>query len=92
MSSSLPASLFVISLIISSISLEFNEDWDINSFGKLFDFNERTSSTGTAGESGTGFGLPLCYDIIKAHGGEIKVESEVNIGTEFNITIPIQKS
>jgi signal transduction histidine kinase len=30
----------------------------------------------------------LSYDIVKAHGGEIKVESTVNEGTEFIIQIP----
>ena len=34
---------------------------------------------------GTGLGLSLSYDIIKAHGGEIKVESKKGEGTEFKI-------
>ncbi len=29
------------------------------------------------------------YDIMKAHGGEIKVHSEDNNGTEFSIQLPI---
>jgi signal transduction histidine kinase len=36
---------------------------------------------------GTGLGLSLSYDIIKAHGGEIKVESTEGQGTEFKIVL-----
>jgi signal transduction histidine kinase len=39
--------------------------------------------------SGTGLGLSLSYDIIKAHGGELKVESEEGKGSEFIIHLPI---
>ena len=39
--------------------------------------------------SGTGLGLSLSYDTVKAHGGELKVESTENIGTEFIIQLPI---
>ena len=38
---------------------------------------------------GTGLGLSLSYDIIKAHGGEIKVESKENEGAEFIIQLPV---
>ena len=37
---------------------------------------------------GTGLGLSLAYDIIKAHGGEIKVESKENEGATFMIKLP----
>jgi signal transduction histidine kinase len=37
---------------------------------------------------GTGLGLSLSYDIIKAHGGEIRVESEEGKGTEFIVELP----
>ena len=37
---------------------------------------------------GTGLGLSLAYDIVKAHGDELKVESEEGKGTTFTITIP----
>ncbi|MEO7044508.1 MAG: ATP-binding protein [Ferruginibacter sp.] len=40
---------------------------------------------------GTGLGLSLSYDIIKAHGGEIKVESNENEGTTFTIILPLIK-
>jgi signal transduction histidine kinase len=38
---------------------------------------------------GTGLGLSLSFDIVKAHGGEIKVETEEGAGTEFIIQLPI---
>src|SRR5690348_13481560 len=38
--------------------------------------------------SGTGLGLSLSYDIIKAHGGEIKVETKEGEGSEFIIQLP----
>ncbi len=37
---------------------------------------------------GTGLGLSLSYDIIKAHGGEIKVETKEGEGAEFIILLP----
>jgi len=38
---------------------------------------------------GTGLGLAICYDIIDKHGGNITVESEVDKGTTFTITLPV---
>ncbi|MBA2561385.1 MAG: sensor histidine kinase [Chitinophagaceae bacterium] len=38
---------------------------------------------------GTGLGLSLSYDIIKAHGGELKVESNEGEGAEFVILLPV---
>ena len=44
-------------------------------------------TTKPAGQ-GTGLGLSLSYDIIKAHGGQIKIDSEENAGTEFILELP----
>ena len=43
----------------------------------------------TANRARTGIDLPLDCDIIKAYGGEIKVQSKEGEGTEFIIQIPI---
>jgi len=52
---------------------------------KIFQPFFTTKPTG----EGTGLGLSLSYDIIKAHGGEIKVESKQGEGTTLMIQIPL---
>jgi two-component system NtrC family sensor kinase len=52
---------------------------------KIFQPFFTTKPTG----QGTGLGLSLSYDIIKAHGGEIKVESKEEKGTIFIITLAV---
>ena len=38
---------------------------------------------------GTGLGMSISYEIIKKHGGDIQVASELGQGTTFSITLPI---
>jgi len=54
----------------------------------LFLYEEKTSTIGTSGEMGTGFGLPLTHDIIAAHKGRLDVESTPGVGTTFYIRLP----
>ena len=56
-----------------------------NIVDKIFQPFFTTKPTG----QGTGLGLSLAYDIIKAHGGEIKVESKEAEGSEFIISLPV---
>ncbi|MDH4184054.1 MAG: PAS domain S-box protein, partial [Nitrospinota bacterium] len=58
----------------------------------LFNPDVKTSTPGTAGEKGTGLGLPYCMEIIKAHGGAIKVESEKGSGTVFHVQLPASEA
>jgi signal transduction histidine kinase/ligand-binding sensor domain-containing protein len=52
---------------------------------KIFQPFFTTKPTG----QGTGLGLSLSYDIVKAHGGELKVETKEGVGSEFIITLPV---
>lgn len=42
----------------------------------------------TTKEQGTGLGLSICYGIVKAHNGELRVESQLNQGTVATIMLP----
>jgi two-component system, NtrC family, sensor kinase len=52
---------------------------------KIFQPFFTTKPTG----QGTGLGLSLSYDIVKAHGGELKVETKKGEGSEFFIELPV---
>jgi signal transduction histidine kinase len=43
----------------------------------------------TTKERGVGLGLPIAHRIIEAHGGQLKVESQVGVGTRVTVTLPI---
>ena len=57
---------------------------------RLFTKEEKVSTKGTDGEAGTGLGLPLAMEIIKAHGGNIMVESTPGRGSDFVVELPIK--
>jgi two-component system NtrC family sensor kinase len=52
---------------------------------KIFQPFFTTKPTG----QGTGLGLSLSYDIVKAHGGELKVETKESEGSEFVLQLPL---
>jgi len=56
-----------------------------NIVDKIFQPFFTTKPTG----EGTGLGLSLAHEIVKAHGGELKVETKEGEGTKFIIVIPI---
>ena len=55
---------------------------------KIFQPFFTTKPTG----QGTGLGLSLAYEIVKAHGGELMVETKEGEGTEFVIRLPWTKN
>ncbi|HEU4858641.1 MAG TPA: ATP-binding protein, partial [Chitinophagaceae bacterium] len=59
-----------------------------NVLDKVFQPFFTTKPTG----QGTGLGLSLSYDIVKAHGGELKVKTKEGEGSEFIIQLPTSKT
>jgi C4-dicarboxylate-specific signal transduction histidine kinase len=55
---------------------------------KIFDLFVTTKRSG----KGTGLGLAVCQEIVKAHGGTINIKSEVGTGTSVQIYLPIERS
>jgi signal transduction histidine kinase len=56
----------------------------------LFTSTEVESTPGTENEKGTGFGLKLCYELVKINNGIMTVESNEGEGTCFMITLPAE--
>ena len=52
---------------------------------KMFDPFFTTKGVG----QGTGLGLSITYGIVHSHGGDIQVRSEVGVGTEFIVILPV---
>lgn len=57
----------------------------------IFDKNSNYHTIGTGDERGTGLGLILCQEMLKMLGGKIWVESKVDEGSIFYITLPYAK-
>ncbi|MGN8225724.1 GAF domain-containing sensor histidine kinase [Gracilimonas sp. BCB1] len=54
----------------------------------LFTKNKKHQRMGTQGEISTGLGLPLVKQFVELHNGEVKVETDVGVGSTFYVTIP----
>ena len=61
----------------------------VDSMAHIFEMKEYgTLSQGTAGERGTGLGLPLCQDFSKLNGGTVGVTSKLGEGSTFWVSLP----
>jgi two-component system phosphate regulon sensor histidine kinase PhoR len=57
---------------------------------KVFEKFFRSSDPRVQNETGTGLGLSLATEVVRMHGGEITLESEINQGSTFTITVPVE--
>ena len=73
-------------MVLSSLALKIVVPEEIN---KIFDRFYRPVRSGGK-QDGFGLGLPICRGIIRAHGGEIWVKSEIGAGSKFSFSLPTE--
>jgi signal transduction histidine kinase len=73
-----------VSLIVEDNGIGMNEEVVKQIFTPFF-------TTKDVGQ-GTGLGLPVVHGIVTSHGGSIKVESNLNQGSRFEIQLPVMRS
>ena len=67
---------------VESYILDSGKGMDRESLARLFEPYRTTK------EGGNGLGLVICRRIVRAHGGEIDVESKPGAGTRFSVVLP----
>ena len=56
---------------------------------KVFEKFYRSADPRVQEQTGTGLGLALSQEVVRLHGGRITVESEINKGSTFSMTLPL---
>jgi len=58
---------------------------------RVFKLGQYSTTLGTANETGTGLGLVLCKELASLNKGTIRIESQIDIGSTFFVSIPIRE-
>ncbi|MBB6429248.1 PAS domain-containing sensor histidine kinase [Algisphaera agarilytica] len=74
-----------ITVSVTDTGIGINED----ELSKVFEKFYRAQDDRLQGIGGSGLGLALARDVIRLHGGDITVESELNKGSTFTLRLPI---
>lgn len=75
----------------NQVSISINDNGigiDQEVLTRLFNIDNNHSTKGTLNEPGTGLGLKICKEFVHANEGKIQVESVVNKGSTFTISLP----
>ncbi|HWB92829.1 MAG TPA: ATP-binding protein, partial [Puia sp.] len=68
---------------------DFGAGMSVESLRKIFDRYYRLEEPATGRHPGVGLGLYIASEIIRRHGGEIKVSSQKDKGSVFTVTLPV---
>lgn len=74
-----------VTIVISDTGIGIPEE----NLDKLFNLSSYHKTAGTEGETGSGFGLFLCKELIEKNNGKIWVESKPGKGSKFKISLPV---
>ena len=61
---------------------------DENEIKQIFQKFYRTSRAQQSSQDGTGLGLAIVEEIVVQHGGSIEVDSRINHGSRFTLSLP----
>ena len=56
---------------------------------RVFEKFYRSSDARVQEQKGTGLGLALSQEVVRLHGGRITVESQIDKGSTFHLTLPL---
>ena len=71
-------------IVVSDTGIGMSEDY----LPHLFELYAREQRFGTAQTVGTGLGMPITKSLVTQMGGSIEVESQLDVGTTFTVTLP----
>ena len=75
-----------LSVTVSDSGIGIRED----EIPRVFEQFYRAKDERVSAITGSGLGLSLARDVVRLHGGDITVESEINKGSRFAMTLPIR--
>jgi two-component system OmpR family sensor kinase len=59
-------------------------------FERFYRVDKARSRNASEQSTGAGLGLAIAYEFVRAHGGQIRAESIVDVGTRFTVTLPLK--
>ncbi|MGE5657512.1 MAG: ATP-binding protein [Actinomycetota bacterium] len=74
-----------VAITISDTGIGIPED----KFESIFESFEQAEGSTAREYGGTGLGLAVTKQLVELHGGEIRVKSEIGIGSQFTFTLPM---